>query len=219
LIPGTKPGANLYMSFLTDNIRKIYIELSGIKFLSEFTFVGGSAIAAYLNHRLSEDLDFFTWKDILTDTSVFIRGISKQHSIEIANSSPMQLDIFIDGCKVSLYANNWDVLQKERHVLLDNIYIAEPEVLCSMKVNTLSLRAKYRDYYDLYVLNKEKYSIKEIFDFAVRYLPGMTKKIFGMQITYIEDIEDESINHLRPKYSISLTEIQKHFEREIKKIL
>lgn len=88
-----------------------------------------------------------------------------------------------------------------------------------MKVNTLSLRAKYRDYYDLYVLNKEKYPIEEIFSFASKYLPGITKKIFGMQITYIEDIEDESISHLKPKYPISLPEIQKHFEREIQKIL
>lgn len=207
------------MSFLTDNTRRIYNEVSGIKFISEFTFVGGSAIASYLNHRLSEDLDFFTWKNSLPDTSAFLREISKNSPIEIANSSPTQLDFFIDRSKITLFANEWDVLRKERHILLNNIYVAEPEVLCAMKVNTLSLRAKYRDYYDLYVLNKEKYTIDEIFYISQKYLPGITKKIFGMQISYIEDIEDESISHLEPKYDITLREIQKHFERELRKIL
>jgi predicted nucleotidyltransferase component of viral defense system len=205
------------MNFLTDYTKKIYTELSHLKFLSQFTFVGGSAIASYLLHRLSEDLDFFTWTDTLPDTSVFLREMSELHSIEIANSSPQQLDLFVDKCKISLFANNWEVLKNERHVLSKNIFVAEPEVLCAMKVNTLSLRAKFRDYYDLYVLNKEKYSIQEIFSFAERYLPGLTKKIFGMQITFIKDIEDESISHLQPKYSVGILDIQKHFESEISK--
>jgi hypothetical protein len=46
-----------------------------------------------------------------------------------------------------------------------------------MKINTLSLRAKFRDYYDLYVMNKEKFSIEDIFNFTVKYLPGITKKV------------------------------------------
>jgi hypothetical protein len=207
------------MSFLTDSTKKVYLELSRIEFLSGFTFVGGSAIASYLNHRLSEDLDFFTWKEILPDTSGFLRELSKQHKVEIANSSPMQLDLFIDECKVTLFANNWGDLQNKRHPLNENILVAELEILCAMKVNTLSMRAKFRDYYDLFVLNKEKYSIKEIFDLAVKYLPGMTKKIFGMQITYIDDIDDESINHLEPKYAVTITEIQEHFQIEVAKII
>jgi len=72
------------------------------------------------------------------------------------------------------------------------------------EVHTLSLRAKYRDYYDLYVLNIEKYNLQEMFDIAVKFIPGMTKKIFSMQISYIEDIDDENINHLEPKHIISL---------------
>jgi predicted nucleotidyltransferase component of viral defense system len=207
------------MNFLTDNTREVFLDLSRIDFISGFTFVGGSAIASYLNHRLSEDLDFFTWQDTLPDISVFLRHLTKKHSVQIANSSPLQWDLFIDECKVTLFANNWEDLLYKRHLIEGNIYVAELEDLCAMKVDALSMRAKYRDYYDLFVLNKEKYSINEIFDYAVKYLPGMTKKIFGMQITFIDDIEDESISHLEPKYSVSLIEIQKHFEKEIEKIL
>lgn len=38
-----------------------------------------------------------------------------------------------------------------------------------------------------------------------------------MQLTFIEDIEDENITHLSPKYKVSLKDIQTHFDRELVK--
>lgn len=125
----------------------------------------------------------------------------------------------MDGIKVTFFANDWDVLKEYRSCIKNNIYAADLKLLCAMKVNTLSLRAKYRDYYDLYVINKERFTLKDIYDYAAFYLPGITKKVFGMQLTYIEDIEDENILHLSPKYKLTLKNIQKHFEKEFIKIL
>jgi hypothetical protein len=88
-----------------------------------------------------------------------------------------------------------------------------------MKMNTLSLRAKFRDYYDLYVIVKEVFDIQKIFDISLQYIPGITKKIFSMQLIYVEDIEDERIEHLNPKYKVSLDEMRIFFEEEIKKII
>ncbi len=208
------------MNFLTDDSSKLFGELSNFDFFSSFTFVGGSAIAHYLNHRLSEDLDFFSWDPKLPkETNDFIKNISKSHNVNIAFSDSHLFELFIDGIKITLFANDWESLERERTVLNKNIYIAKLELLTAMKVNALSLRAKYRDYYDLYVLNMEKFGIKEMFEYSMMFIPGITKKIFAMQITYIDDIEDENINHLKPKYDISLRDIQKHFEQEITKIL
>jgi len=41
-----------------------------------------------------------------------------------------------------------------------------------MKVNVLFLRAKFRDYYDLYFLAKEKMSLKEIFRASEHIVEG-----------------------------------------------
>ena len=84
-----------------------------------------------------------------------------------------------------------------------------------MKINVLSARAKFRDYYDLYVISKERFSIDEIYNISKNKIPGITKKIFAMQISYIEDIDDESIQHLNPKYNVTLSEIHKYFEEQI----
>jgi len=208
------------MKFLTDNTAKLFEQLSDYELLRDFTFVGGSAVAYYLNHRLSDDLDFFSWKETLPDeTESFIKKISKKRKIIIANRTRTYLDIFIDDIKVTLFANDWDALKENRIKILNNIYVADLPLLCAMKINALSIRAKFRDYYDLYVFNKEKFNIDDMYKFAVKFVPGITKRIFAMQLTYIDDIEDENIKHLHPKYRVSLKDIQKSFEAQIEKIL
>jgi predicted nucleotidyltransferase component of viral defense system len=206
--------------FLTDNTLKIYRAISSYEYLNNFTFVGGSAIAYYLNHRLSEDLDFFTWLDKLPyETTNFVNTLSKNHQVIIANASNTYMDILVDDVKISFFANNWGYLKSEREKIDENIHIAKLELLSAMKCNALSLRAKYRDYYDLYVINKERYDIYQLLEFALKFIPGMTRKVFCMQLTYIDDIEDENIEHLSPRIKISLKQIQKHFENEVKKLL
>ncbi len=203
--------------FLTDSTLSLYKELSENDFFSNFTFVGGSAIAYYLNHRLSEDLDFFTWMDKLpVDTPVFINEIKKNHQIVIANSSDTYIDLLVDDIKITLFANNWEPLKQQRTILNGNIFVANLNLLCAMKINVLSLRAKYRDYFDLYVLNKDKFKLSEMYEHSKKFIPGMTDKIFCMQLSYIDDIDDESIAHLFPRVNVSLIEIQKHFKKEIK---
>ena len=207
-------------TFLTDKTFSVYEDLSENDYLNNFTFVGGSALAYYLHHRLSEDLDFFSWLDTLPfETSNFLNQLRKNHTVVIANSSQTYIDLFVDDVKVTLFANNWEELKTKRENIRGSIHIANLELLSAMKTNTLSLRAKYRDYFDLYILNKEKFSITEMLEFSLKFIPGMTKKVFGMQLTYTADIVDEDIIHLSPKISISLKEIQKHFESEIKKII
>jgi predicted nucleotidyltransferase component of viral defense system len=208
------------MKFLTDDTSLLFNQLSGNEYLSGFTFVGGSAIAYYLNHRLSEDLDFFSWKKKLPpETDTFINIISEKHEISIANRTDSFMDIFIDGIKITFFANDRAALKENRKNLVNIIYVADLPLLCAMKINILSIRAKFRDYYDLYVLNKEKFSINDMLAFALKFIPGITKKVFAMQLTYINDIEDENIAQLSPKYHLTLAEIQKHFEEQIKTIL
>ena len=103
------------MKFLTDNTSLLFNELSGYEYLSSFTFAGGSAIAYYLNHRLSEDMDFFSWNGKLPpETDNFIKKISGSHEVTIANRTDSFPDIFIDGIKTTFFANDWTSLKENR---------------------------------------------------------------------------------------------------------
>jgi len=200
---------------LQPNTKEVLIQLSNLQMMQSFVFVGGSALAVYLNHRLSEDLDFFSTKKEL-DIAIILEQI-KSLGIEdfvIINSSKIQLDLFINKVKVTYFANNWNGLDSNE-TLINNINIASIDTLAVMKVNTLFLRAKYRDYYDLYVINKEVYTLNELFELSKKNISGITVKLFQNALIFISDIEDDSIKHLKPKYKVLIKKIAAHFEQNI----
>ena len=209
-----------YHNSLTIQAAGVLTSLSQIPELQNFTLVGGSALSILLKHRLSEDLDLFTWFEELgkSGTDSIIKQLSKHYKVEILNTYSNGMDVLFDRVKVTFFANGWERL-KEREPLSKNSFIGTLKLLTAMKVNTLSLRAKFRDYYDLFVIAKDVFDIKKIFDISINYIPGMTKKIFSMQLPYVEDIDDERIEHLNPKYKVTLDEMRIFFEEQIKMIL
>ena len=212
---------NKINNFLSQQTREIFDLIDQFDFIENFTLVGGSGLAYYLNHRLSEDLDYFTWEAILNKNMIdqFLNTINKNYKINILNQSPTEIDLLIEKTKITFFANNWLELKLNRQKIFQNTYLGNIELITAMKVNALSMRAKYRDYYDLYVLVKEKYNLDEMYNIIKTKLPGMTKKIFAMQISYVEDIDDESIQHLKPKYNIDLMQIHKFFEEQVSEFL
>jgi hypothetical protein len=45
----------------------------------------------------------------------------------------------------------------------------------------------------------------------------MFSSLFQTALIYTEDIQEDNINHLEPRYPVSMDDIRRHFEREIKK--
>ena len=191
------------------------------KILSEYTLVGGTALSIYLKHRMSEDLDFFKNGINLDKAKLFYFFRKNGIKYEIlAEPSSEQIDFLISDVKVSFFATGFDCLKNKKNIKYKNIEIASIELITAMKVYTLSLRSKFRDYYDLYVLNKELFSIDEMYAISKDILHMGTFKLFSQQLVYIDDIQEKGIDqHLNPKYIVSLTEIRKHFVKEIERKL
>ncbi len=197
----------------------VFHSLSTLMELSDYTFVGGSALSIYLNHRKSEDIDLFTWKEKI-DKEILIERLKSLYADNflIENISDKQLDLNISGVKVTFFANKWDEL-KNSESLLNHIKIASLELLTAMKLNTLFMRAKFRDYYDLFVINKEIYSVSEMYEIIRKYMPQINKKLFQMALVFTDDIEEDNIKHLDPRYDVSISDIQKHFQKAVMKYL
>ncbi len=180
-------------------------------FLDKYVLVGGSALTLHLCHRKSEDLDFFTYADNF-DKQEILEFIKKFENKEIINQTNEQMDLLLDGIKVTFFNANWSFLKPKK---IGRFNLASIESLTAMKVNVLFLRAKYRDYYDLYFLAKEKMSIKEIFNISKPIVEGITYKLFVVALLYIDDIEDDDISYLEPREKISKQKIRDFFECRI----
>ncbi len=201
------------LEFLLPNTQKVLKRVIKDYYLSNFILVGGSALALHIRHRKSEDLDFFTYQKDSFKSSEIIRLVRDLQG-EIVNISDEQIDCFIDGVKVTFFDAKWSFLRPKQ---IENFNLASLEQIAIMKTHTLFLRAKYRDYYDLYFLIK-RFGIRKVYDLSKDVLEGINFKIFNAALLYIEDIEDESIEHLQPTQKLSLEEIRRYFENELKTI-
>lgn len=200
------------LNYLLPTTKDALLSLAGFDWLQQFTFVGGSGLSLYLHHRLSEDIDLFTWEASL-DKEKILSGLQKKFAgqIEIENETSKQLDLKINKTQVTFFANDWEKLKENTH-FTKNLYVAKLDLLVGMKLNTLFLRAKFRDYYDLYALNLAGYEISKMYDIIYNIMPGINRRLFQMALTYTNDIEEDNILHLNPKYNVTKSEIREHFE-------
>ncbi len=200
-----------FSSLTRDAENKLRKLIQDAPFLKDFVFVGGSALAVHLKHRFSEDLDFFTHS---TDFPLEeILSFCGEHKMTILNRSPSQIDAVWDGVKLTFFKAGWPLLKVSKPRQFN---LASVDMLISMKVNTLFLRAKYRDYYDLYSISKSGISLKHMEHVSKGHIPGFSEKLFYMALTYTKDIEDDNIAHLQPMVTISKEEIALHFESAIR---
>lgn len=206
----------IHFDCLLDNTRCVLDELTETApFLSQYCLVGGSALSLYLCHRKSEDLDFFTYGDAFNRREILKYLPRFKHS-EVLNDNSDQLDLLLNGVKVTFFNAKWNFLEP---VSSSPLHIASLESIAAMKTNVLFLRAKYRDYYDLYFLTKEVLGLKEIFTCAQPIVSSLTFKLFSIALLYIDDIEDDNIAHLDPKETLSKKDIRSYFEKQLQLIM
>jgi len=184
-------------------------------FLDKYVLVGGSALALYLCHRKSEDLDFFTYSDSFDRAEIldYIQDFEKK---EVINQTDEQIDLLLDGVKVTFFNANWKFLKPQQ---VKKFNLSTLEAISAMKVNVMFLRAKYRDYYDLYYLVKDGIALKEMFENSQNIVEGLNFKLFAIALVYIDDIEDDNIDYLAPIEIISKEEIRDFFQKKLDKLV
>jgi len=181
-------------------------------FLDQYVLVGGSALTLHLCHRKSEDLDFFTYEDSFDKQKIF-DYVGQFENKEILNQTDEQVDLLLDGVKVTFFNAKWSFLKP---IEINRFNISSLESIAAMKINVLFLRAKYRDYYDIYFLVKSGMSLKKVFEYSLNVLDGINFKLFTVALLYIDDIEDDNISYLDPKENISKEKIRDFFEKRLR---
>lgn len=192
-------------ALLPETRRALNILETEADFLPGYVMAGGSALSVRLEHRMSEDLDFFTYDDAFDKQRVYSFFRGRNH--RVVNDTQDQIDLIFEGVKITFFNANWPFLKPETS---SRLHVATLSQLAAMKVHTLFLRATYRDYYDLYILSLNM-SLGEMYQNALLLMDGLNYKLFSMALIYVDDIVDENINHLHPRYTLTKEQISGHF--------
>ncbi len=137
----------LHQETITDEMRK----LSKVIFDNldnDFYLAGGTALALYIGHRKSVDLDYFINKDFDTlELKNKIFTLFNTENVEIIFEEKNTLWCTINGVKVS-FISRFDILLDEV-ITIDNFRLVGIKDITVMKLSAICSREEYKDYFDL----------------------------------------------------------------------
>ncbi len=208
------------MKGIAPHTAEIIEPLSRLECIKPYCLVGGTALSIQLGTRLSEDLDFMSWRRNKSEKREVDWPLIKREleSIgEVEQCEILDLDhveFVVNGVKVSFYANpNYSPVQKEVH-FLNNIRLADMVSIGAMKMEVMLRRSKFRDYYDIYSLIEAGTSISAMVNLALKYSGHKlkTKNLLAM-LTRSERFQpDSNFTALEPIYDITPKDIEERIK-------
>jgi predicted nucleotidyltransferase component of viral defense system len=158
---------------------------SAPELFEQFYFSGGTALSEfYLQHRFSEDLDFFSEKEFDTvGLSLFLQtNKNKFGALKIVFQQSFNRNLFFanfkDQSELKLEFTYYPFTRLESGQKKDNIHIDSVMDIAVNKIFTLTQQVRGRDYFDLYEIH-EKYNFDFMdllkkarlkFDYPINYL-------------------------------------------------
>lgn len=174
---------------------------------------GGTALALWLGHRKSVDLDFFV-PSAFSETQ-WEQKLKKEFNFKIAYADWQTLVGYIGNIKFSLFGYQYKILDKLTR--WQNIYVAALSDLSSMKLDTVIKRGTKRDFIDLYLLAK-RFSLPKMFDFFQKKYGNLEdmKLILKKSLIYFDDAQKDEMPEML--IDIKWKDVKNYFLSEVKKL-
>jgi len=203
--------------------QKVLKEFKTSILAKKFYLSGGTALAEYyLQHRLSEDLDFFTKEELdLEELKRFINLITKKTQItEIKFQHGFGLYTFFLKDKKQQYKIDFgqypfgpiEKLKNFNGILVESLYDISVN-----KAQTIAFRPRLRDFIDLYFILQQKkgWTFQELLKKSFEKFEMKADDLqVGENLLQVKNLAD------MPKMikKVNLIQVQNFFLRELKKL-
>jgi len=203
----------MYLEVLKSKQKEIFNKLD--KF-PEFYLVGGTALALQMGHRISDDFDMFGDKLLDRNFIAKIYRVFEGHNIRFSLRHSEQMNLTVGLVKFNFVKYSYPLIFKLEKI--NNVNVAPIKEIALMKSSTIGSKVSFKDYVDLYfILKNKKITIENIIEGCKKkYKTEFNDRLFLEELTYIQDIKDVKIEFLKKK--VDKSEIERFFEKEIKKI-
>ena len=209
---------------LTTNIEAIIEQVAQLECIKPYILCGGTALAMQIGHRKSEDLDFMMWRISKTEKPEVnwnaIERELKEKIGEIENFNMLgfdQVEFVVKGVKFSFFVSDNLSPVTAPTEYLGNIRLADIESIMAMKMEVMLRRMKFRDYYDIYCMLREGYSIHNGIEKALNLSRHRlsSKNIIAMLLGG-QFIPDNNFATLEPKYDVTKEQIREYIMQKLK---
>ncbi len=189
--------ASKILTTLQKNFIELFSKIKGLK--SRFYLTGGTALAAYyLNHRYSEDLDFFSLNQVdILEINVFLKKIKTGLQIKKTDfQQSFNRNLFFLHTKKEILKVEFTYFpfeQIEKPIQKDGILIDSITDIAVNKAFTILQNPRARDFIDLhFILEKYKaLSLPKILKLARGKFDAQIDPLqLGTQLLKSKDIQD-----------------------------
>lgn len=198
----------------------IFDKLINLNEIKEWTLIGGTALAIHLNHRLSEDLDFFIYEhklnnNLLRNIDNILNEFRKKYEVINILDEENQKDYLINNVRIT-FCSSRDFNYKKEIITYKNINISNINALAAMKMlNVLKYRTKLRDFYDLKsIIDLNIFNFNDLINNFSKYFPNIFYEksvILNRFITKKLDVDDEGLELLNDE-NINFKILQNYFK-------
>lgn len=177
----------LQIQAVEPNTLELLKKLQGLSQLNDFRLVGGTSLALQIGHRLSVDLDFFSYdigvpsdiQYIVNQIGGRIENVSLSERIKIYN---------IDNIKVDFVNYFYPWLREP--LIVEGISLASLEDIAAMKLSAITNRGTKKDFIDLFFLF-DYFSFREMIELYHQKYKDAADFLLLKSLIYFEDAEEE----------------------------
>jgi predicted nucleotidyltransferase component of viral defense system len=212
------------MKGLSKHTDSVFDFIKDLDILEDYFLIGGTALSVQINHRLSEDLDFCKWQDNQSIRSKEVKWLEIESALkELGDVKTDVLDLYqsdflVNGVKVSFYSNGMaNSREIASNVQFDKVKPADLLSLGAMKLEVMSRRNVFRDYYDVYAILKEGVPLKKMVELCGRYSKHRlrTRMILAILADESRFKYEEKFEQLEPRYRVNSKEIGEFIQSKI----
>jgi hypothetical protein len=180
---------------------------------------GGTALALVLEHRRSEDLDFFLMEGF--DDLAFKKAIqTRDMASTVVNQTHDHSELIIQSIKVDLIRERIPLKFPLKPVgsNIKNLRMADPRDVGRMKIMSIGSRGNKKDFVDLYCLTRKIIPLESLLALAMKEDHGIrySKLLFLKGLVDFEEADQEG--KLPILWDISWEEVKKSLTDEVKHI-
>lgn len=197
---------------LTQNTKGVLDALGVSGVSKDFYLAGGTALALYLGHRFSIDLDWFAKSFNYTIT--FRRRLEKLGRLGIDNASEHTFNGTLNGVKISFFEYPYSLIAP-RKLCKKNVYLAGIPDIAAMKLEAIGSRGSYKDFIDAYFL-LQRYSVAELLSFVRKKFSGLDYNETHLlkALTYFEGVSGTEMPKL--VLQVNWQEVQDTIRRKVR---
>jgi predicted nucleotidyltransferase component of viral defense system len=203
----------MHTETINKRTKSVLAEIAKLEDIKSFYLAGGTALAIYLGHRESIDLDFFSPEKF--SVRELKNRLSLIGALKVDYEDEDTLNGTLDDVKISFFSYGYPQISDQ--VPFEDVFLASEADIAAMKIDTISSRGGKKDFVDIYFLLK-KYSLPELLTFfEEKYKNIQYNKLHILKsLSYFSDADNDPDPLMLVEFDWE--KIKSFLENEIKKI-